>query len=241
MAMEDEMKLPDTMVSTQYLNINSEKISKSKGNGITIDDMVKTYDVDTLRYYLMANGPEKKDGNFSIEDYLAIHNSEVTNKYGNLINRTLKFKGLEELPTGVMDPEIEVEIDKAYEEVSSLIESAEFKKAVSVIMDLVEKGNKYYDERKPWEQKKEDIEGFNDTVYTCANLIANLSNLFEPFMPKSSEKVRQYLSIEEPVWRKITVEPGLSLGNVEPLFTRMKKQEVPVQKKSKDIEPEIEL
>ena len=57
------------MVSSEYLNINSEKISKSKGNGITVNDMIKNYNSDTLRYFLIANGPERKDSNFSLEDY----------------------------------------------------------------------------------------------------------------------------------------------------------------------------
>lgn len=106
LAMDDNYHLPDFMVSSEYLNINSEKISKSKGNGITINDMIRDYDPDTLRYFLIANGPEKKDSNFSLEDYITIHNSEITNKYGNLVNRTLNFKGLDNVPEGTMNPEI---------------------------------------------------------------------------------------------------------------------------------------
>lgn len=106
LAMDDNYHLPDFIVSSEYLNINSEKISKSKGNGITINDMIRDYDPDTLRYFLIANGPEKKDSNFSLEDYITIHNSEITNKYGNLVNRTLNFKGLDNVPEGTMNPEI---------------------------------------------------------------------------------------------------------------------------------------
>lgn len=213
--------LPDFMVSSEYLNINSEKISKSKGNGITINDMIRDYDPDTLRYFLIANGPEKKDSNFSLEDYITIHNSEITNKYGNLVNRTLNFKGLDNVPEGTMNPEIAEMIEKAYQQVGEFIERAEFKKAALAIMSLVEAGNKYYDERKPWEQKKEDIEAFNDTIYTCANLIANLSNLYEPFMPNSSRKIREYLGIEEVTWNKIVLLPNTRINNAEPLFTRI--------------------
>lgn len=224
MAMEDDFKLPDMIVSTEYLNINSEKISKSKGNGINVKDIVDEYDVDTLRFFLMANGPERKDSNFSIEDYLTIHNSEITNKYGNLANRTLKFKGLDEVPKGNMDDNIAEMIEDAYEKVSEYIEKIEFKKAIAVIMNLVEEGNKYYDERKPWEQKKEDVDGFNDTIYTCTNLIANLSNLFEPFMPNSSKKIREYLGIEDASWKVISVEPGIKIKDVQPLFIKVAKE-----------------
>ena len=221
LAMDDNYKLPDIMVSSEYLNINSEKISKSKGNGITINDMIRDYNSDTLRYFLIANGPERRDSNFSIEDYITVHNSEVTNKYGNLVNRTLNFKGLEYVPNGHMDSQIEKMIEKTYQEVGEYIEKTEFKKAILTIMNLVENGNKYYDERKPWEQKKDDIESFNDTIYTCANLIANLSNLYDPFMPNSSLKIRGYLGIKEAKWQKISIEPNNKISNIEPLFTRL--------------------
>ena len=223
LAMKENYKLPDMMVSSEYLNINSEKISKSKGNGITINDMIREYDTDTLRYFLMFNGPEKKDSNFSIEDYITVHNSEIVNKYGNLVNRTLNFKGLDYIPEGHMDTELEEMIEKAYKEVGDYIEKAEFKKALLQILSLVEAGNKYYDERKPWEQKKNDIKAFNDTIYTCANLIANLSNLYEPFMPVSSAKIREYLGIENAKWKKIIIESNIKKENVQALFTRIDK------------------
>ena len=219
-AMDDNYKLPDVMISSEYLNIDYEKISKSKGNGITIDDMIKDYDVDTLRYFLIANGPEKRDSNFSINEYVTIHNSEITNKYGNLVNRTLNFKGLDCVPNGQMNPEIEKKIDKTYKEAGDDIENGEFKKATLVIMHLVEEGNKYYDSRKPWEQINNDEAEFNDTIYTCINLIANLSNLYEPFMPNSSRKIREYLGLEKGIWQKVIINPNTKIADVKPLFAR---------------------
>ncbi len=220
-AMNDNYKLPDVMISSEYLNIDYEKISKSKGNGITIDDMIKDYDVDTLRYFLIANGPEKRDSNFSINEYVTIHNSEITNKYGNLVNRTLNFKGLDCVPNGKMNPEIEKKIDKTYKEAGDDIENGEFKKATLAIMHLVEEGNKYYDSRKPWEQINNDEAEFNDTIYTCINLIANLSNLYEPFMPNSSRKIREYLGLEKGIWQKVIIKPNTKIADVKPLFARI--------------------
>ena len=120
-ALNDGYKLPNMMISSEYLNINSEKISKSKGNGITINDMLKDGNKDTLRYFLIANGPEKKDSNFSIEDYYTVHNSEITNKYGNLVNRTLKFKGLDVIPDGNMDSDFSNKLDHIYDVVGKFI------------------------------------------------------------------------------------------------------------------------
>ena len=221
MAMEENYHLPDVMVATQYLNINSEKISKSKGNGITVQQMIEKYNVDSLRYYMIANGPENRDVDFTVENYINVHNSDMVNKFGNFVNRTLKFKGLTEIPLGIMDVQIIEKINETYKRVSEYIENLEFKKACNKIVELIEIGNKYYDERKPWIQKKENIEEFNNTIYTCANVIANLSNLLEPIMPQTSNKLREYLKIEKPSWNQIQIKEKISLENIEILFERI--------------------
>ena len=222
LALDDNYKLPDYMIATQYLNINSEKISKSKGNGITIRDMLDNYDSDMIRYYLIGNGPERKDSNFSIEEFIATCNAEIVNKYGNLINRTLKYKGLEKIPNGEMNEEIKNKIENTYITVAQAIESMEFRKAIEIIRNLVEEGNKFYEEKQPWKQQKEDIQEFNNTIYTCSNLVANLSNLYEPFIPKSSKKVRELLDIPQASWEYIEVKKDKSLKGIEPLFERIK-------------------
>lgn len=221
LAMKENYHLPDVMVATQYLNINSEKISKSKGNGITIQQMVDKYNVDSLRYYMIAYGPENKDVDFTVENYIIVHNSDMVNKFGNFVNRTLKFKGLDEIPLGVMDTHMVEKIDETYKVVSEYIENLEFKKACSKIVELIEIGNKYYDERKPWIQKKENREEFNNTIYTCANIIANLSNLIEPIMPQTAHKLREYLKIERSFWKQIQIKEKISLDNIEILFERI--------------------
>ena len=219
--LEDNFHLVDVIVSTEYLNINDEKISKSKGNGITALEMLEKYNTDSLRFHIINNGPEKKDTNFTIEEFERTHNNEILNKFGNLVNRTLRFKELTQIPNGKLDDQAKVEIEKTYKEVSNLIENLEFRAATQKVMELVEYANKFYDESKPWIQKKEDIEGFNNTIYTCAVIIANLSNLFEPFMPKACEKIREYLKISKPQWKFTTIEDNIKLENIEPLFNRI--------------------
>ena len=219
--LEDNFHLVDVIVSTEYLNINDEKISKSKGNGITALEMLEKYNTDSLRFHIINNGPEKKDTNFTIEEFERTHNNEILNKFGNLVNRTLRFKELTQIPNGKLDDQAKVEIEKTYKQVSNLIENLEFRAATQKVMELVEYANKFYDESKPWIQKKEDIEGFNNTIYTCAVIIANLSNLFEPFMPKACEKIREYLKISKPQWKFTTIEDNIKLENIEPLFNRI--------------------
>ena len=66
-----------------------------------------------------------------------------------------------------------------------------------------------------------NIEEFNNTIYTCTNIIANLSNLIEPIMPQTSKRLREYLKIERPLWKQIQIKEKISLGNIEILFERI--------------------
>ncbi len=226
LALEDGFNLPDTIVSSEYLNFNNEKASKSKGNAISAEEIIEKYNVDTARFHLINNGPESKDTNFSVMDYIVTHNNEITNKYGNFVNRTLKFKGMSEIPEGMMDPTIKELILATYQEVGELIEKLEFKKASSKALNLIEEANKYYDEQKPWVLFKEDMPKFNDVMYTCSVLIANISNIMEPFMPMSSEKIRNILKLEKATWEYVEVTPHISLDDVEILFTRFDEKQI---------------
>ncbi len=221
---EENYHLVDMIVSAEYLNFNDQKFSKSKGIGMTALEALDIYESDSLRYHLISKGPEKKDTNFTIEDFENTHNGEILNKFGNLVNRTLRFKGLEEVPQGEMNDIMKKEIEDTYREVEKLIEKLEFREAVDRIMNLVETGNKFYDLKEPWIAKKNDIQDFNNTIYTCTNIIANLSNLFEPVMPEACGKIRKYLNINTPSWNYLEVEKGLKLENIEPLFTRIEKK-----------------
>lgn len=220
LSMKDGMNLPDVIVSSEYLNFNDEKISKSKGNAKAVKEFCDEYNADTVRFHLIHNGPEKKDTSFNVIDYVTTHNNEITNKYGNFVNRTLKFKGITEVPNGKMDEEMKQLIDKAYDEVSKDIEKLEFKEASGKVIRLIEEANRYYDEQKPWVMAKEDTEKFNDIIYTCTNLIANISNLMEPFMPASSAKIREWLKMEKAEWKQVSIKPGISLLGVDVLFTK---------------------
>ena len=203
LALDENYHLPDVMVASQYVNIDSEKISKSKGNGITILDMIKKYDVDSLRYYMIAYGPENADINFTMENYINVHNSDLVNKFGNFVNRTLNFKGLETIVLGKMDNEITDIIVNKYDIISKYIEKLEFRKACAEIIDLIEE--------------------FNNTIYTCTNIIANLSNMLEPLIPEKTERIRKYLKLDKAKWEIINIDKDIDVSNnMEILFERIK-------------------
>ena len=219
---QENYKLVDMIVSAEYLNFNDQKFSKSKGIGMTALEALEKYDADSLRYHLIANGPEKKDTNFTIEDFENIHYGELLNKFGNLVNRTLNFRGLDKIEKGTMNPRIETEIRNTYKEAGELIEKLEFRAASERILKLVEETNKYYDEEEPWNSKKTNINRFNDTIYTCATAIANLGILFSPITPGACEKICKYLDVKDIKWEYREVAPNIALKQIEPLFVRFK-------------------
>ncbi len=219
--LNDNWFIPDRMVSAEYLLINDQKISKSNTKeNVEALWWANEYNTDTLRFYFCVNGPEKKDINFTSDLYKVCHN-EIVNKLGNLVNRTLKYKGLEELPQAEVDAEILKKIKEAYTQIGTEIENTEFKKAGSLLLDLVMEGNKYFDEQKPWVQLKEDKAGFDKTIATCALLIANLGNLAEPFMPTTARTIRELFGTGKAEWKPITTYGKVDLSKVTMLFTRI--------------------
>lgn len=215
--------LPSYIISCEYINMNDEKMSKSKGNLITVNDLVDTYGKDTSRYYLIANGPEKKDTNFTKEDLIQAHNKFLVGVLGNFVNRNFsfinkKFDGL--ITEGNVDKTIKELTVNTYKEVSNLIENGELKKAIETVFDYIVAGNKYYDESKPWVLVKDDINSFNDVTYTCCYMIANISNLLDPFIPDTCDKIKDMLNIKEKSFKEINLKGNIKLNNVQLLFER---------------------
>lgn len=225
MSIDSKINLPDHIVSCEYVNMNDEKMSKSKGNLITVNGLLEMFPKDSIRYYMLANGPENKDINFSINDFKQIHNKFLVGVFGNFINRNLsyinkKFDG--KIPNGNVDSEIVALTQETFTKVGSLIEDGKIKQAINTAMSYVSAGNKYYDDRKPWIQVVEDIEGFNDTTYTCVYMMANMSNLFAPFMPETCEKIKSKLNLERNnIWAPVGIGRDLIVQNGDLLFERM--------------------
>ena len=224
LAMKKSYNLPNNIISSGYVNINSEKMSKSKGNLMTANELAETYDSDSVRYYLIANGPEKKDVNFSLEDYATIHNKFLVGVLGNFVNRNLSFikKKFDSIvKEGKIDSSIINLTKETYAKVGKLIEIGELRNAIEIVMDYVTSGNKYYDENEPWNLAKNDIDKFNDVTYTCVYMMANIANLIEPFMPKTSKKISDLLKTNNKTFEEVTISGDIVIGDLPLLFNRI--------------------
>ena len=220
-------RLPDRIISSEYLTLEGRKISTSRNYAIWIRDLLDRFDADSIRFYFLANGPEKRDADFSWNDYVNTHNSELVGAYGNFINRTLAFitkyyDGI--VPTsGVTDHAVFQKIKELYPSVAHLIETGAFRDALHEIFDLVRTANKYFDTEQPWITRTSNPEKCCSTIHTCVQIIANLSNLLAPFLPFSSEKVRKWLGTDT-AWTMQSVPAGYVLPKPEILFERIDKK-----------------
>ena len=200
MGLDKNYRMPDYVISSAYVNLNNEKMSKRTGNLITANELLEIFKKDTLRYYFMFYGPETRDTNCSVDEIKKIHNKFLVGALGNFVNRNFSyivknFNG--KIPEADIDEKIIERTEQVYKNMGLSIEKGEFKNAVIHLNDYINLGNRYYDERKPWNQVKENIKEFNNTTYTCLYIINNLSNLIYPFMPDTAQKIKNMLSVPE--------------------------------------------
>lgn len=218
--------LPDEIVSSEYLTLEGRKISTSNNWAIWMKDIVDRYNPDSLRYFLVANGPERRDADFSWREYLNSHNSELLGAYGNFVNRNLAFvvKYFDfVVPRGVLSKEIKGKIETTFSNAGEKIENTSLRDALDEIFELVRFGNRYFDAKKPWETRESDIRACEDTIFQCVQLIANLSVLLKPFIPFSSEKVMNWLDLCKD-WKPQYIKSGFIISKPEILFERLDKE-----------------
>jgi len=220
--------LPDRIVSSEYMTLEGRKISTSQNYAVWIKDLLGRYDADSIRYYFLANVPEKKDADFSWREYVACHNGELLGAYGNFVNRSLSFivkywDGI--VPEGVEDPETGAQTELLFKKTGELIEKGAIKDAVRGIFEFVHAANKFFDSERPWVTRVENEEACKNTLFQCVQMIANLAVLLYPFLPFSSEKICRWLQTDH-TWQRHFIPGGLLLPKIEILFQRIDKAEI---------------
>lgn len=218
--------LPDKIISSEYLTLEGRKISTSRNWAIWVKDIVDRYNPDAIRYFFIANGPEKRDTDFSWHEFINTNNGELVGAYGNFVNRTLAFvtKYFDRIvPVGKLNDTIVAKINNVFEKIDEKIEQGELKSALDTAFELVRFGNKYFDAERPWITRTEDLLQCQDTIYNCVQLIANFAVLLDPFLPFSSKKIRNALHITNE-WEPHFVQANFSIPDPKLLFERIDKK-----------------
>lgn len=228
LAIKNNYRLPDYIVSSAYVNLNNEKMSKSKGNLISANELLEMFDSDSLRFYFTFKGPETNDMSCSIGDIIQTHNKYLVGMLGNFVNRNLsfinkKFDGV--IKEGKISEEIEEATKKCYEEAGAYFEKGELRNATNQIIEYINLANKYYDTEQPWVQVKEDMDGFNNTTYTCTYMMANIANLIAPILPHASLKIKEMLGLNEYKWEEEKIKGEIKINNLQILYNRIDEKE----------------
>ena len=222
----ENWRLPDDIISSEYLTLEGRKISTSQNWAIWVKDIVEKYNPDSLRYFLIANGPEKRDTDFSWREFVERNNGELLGAYGNFVNRTLAFLvkyNDSTIPPGIIEDEIDEKIGDIYLKVGQKIEDGQFKDALESIFDFVRFGNKYYDTMEPWKTRIGNKARCDNTLYNCVQIIANLAVLLHPFLPFSSQKIANWLNLNNE-WKPQYVQEGFKIPDISILFERLDKK-----------------
>jgi len=195
--------LPANVPANEFLNIKGLKFSTSRGIALWVDDFLKKYPADSLRYTLAKNMPETRDADFSWEEFQARHNNELADILGNFVNRTLTFihnyfNG--KLPrAGKMDDldqELLNLLKNSKDEIGYQIDHFQFKEATRLFMDVVRFANKYFNDQEPWKTRKENPEKCATTLNLCTQTVHSLAILMNPLLPFTSAKIWKMLNLE---------------------------------------------
>lgn len=234
--------LPDNVPSNEFLNLEGDKISTSRNWAVWLNEYLEDFPgkQDVLRYVLTANAPETKDNDFTWKDFQARNNNELVAVYGNFINRAMVltkkyFDGKVPARGQMQDIDTQAlrDFENVKEEVEKLLDNFKFRDAQKEAMNLARIGNKYLADTEPWKVAKTDKERVGTILNIALQLSANLAIAFEPFLPFSSEKLREMLSMDNFSWDQLgrtdLLEEGHQLNKPELLFQKIEDTDVEAQ------------
>ncbi len=180
-----ELPLPKKIFVHGYFTVQGQKMSKSLGNVIWPEDLAEKFGVDGARYLLLSSLTYGQDGDISWEKLTEKYNADLANNLGNLISRVIKLKENIKAKTGKEKPKIK-KLDSLYEEIK-------LKEILDEIWQQVAWANKYIEEKKLWELVKTDPKEGKKVLSELLSLISEIAQAITPFMPETSEKIKEIL------------------------------------------------
>lgn len=198
-----EFNLPENVPANEFLNLEGQKLSTSRGWAVWLEEYMDYFEADLLRYALGTILPENKDSDFSWKDFQLKVNSELADILGNFIFRTLSFterffdsKVPELRNPSALDLNTLSEIQKQKLKIDKAYTTFHFREAIAETMNLARTGNRYFTETEPWKTRKENPEQCGNTLHVCLQISAALSLLFEPVMPAKMKLLREQLNLK---------------------------------------------
>jgi len=251
--------LPANVPANEFLNLEGDKMSTSRNWKLEmrdyINDFVKKENggsqmVDALRYYLTSIAPETKDSEFTWKGFQTAYRSELTDIFGNFVNRTFvlmhklcngKVPKLHEAKLDETDRAMLVEFESTKNIVEDNLENFRFRDALFAVIDLSRKGNQYMQKKQPWilakglEKNPDDQQLIDNCLHICLQLTANLAVLINPFLPGTAKKMMHMMKVVEKIldWENAgkakLLSVGYSLREPQLLFRKIEDEEINAQ------------
>ncbi len=233
MLMALDQPLPKRVFGHPWLLFGADKMSKSKGNIIYADDLVRHFGVDAVRYYVLEEMPFAADGSISYESIIERFNANLANNLGNLVNRTLAMtaKYFDSLTpscefTDSLDNDLKACINAAIEKYSDAMDNFKLSDAIEEVFNMLRRANKYIDETTPWVLAKDGTQKgrLGTVLYNLLETIRIGAVLLSPIMPSTADEIFKVLSTDERSYESTSfgaLKEGVKIGASVHLFDRI--------------------
>ena len=173
-------------------------MSKSLGNVVDPLEYVEEFGADALRYYLLREVPTGDDGDFSRRRFIELYNAELANSFGNLVNRVVmmvdRYLG-GEVAGKEKNAELAGQIEDFWERYDESMNEFNIKAAIESAVALLDFGNKYVEDQKPWALAKADKDALEAVLYNLLEIVRNAALMFLPVIPSKAEEVLGLLGL----------------------------------------------
>lgn len=221
---------PSQLIVHGWLLVGGEKMAKSRGNKVDPLELVSTYGLDPVRFYLMRETPFGSDGDFSYEGLVQRSNSELSNNYGNLLSRVIavvvsKLHGV--APKAALDSPIAAEVERLAQQAAAKWDSFAPSEALESSWEIIRVTNAYLEANEPW--KMEESDELREILGSALEVLRIVSILAYPAIPTTAAAVWGRINMDgELVDQNISdsLRWGQYLGGSllekrEPLFPRL--------------------
>lgn len=226
--------LPKQVFGHPWMLVGEEKMSKSRGNVIYAEDLVRHFGVDAVRYYSLHEMPFAQDGTITYDVFISRFNSELANTLGNLVTRTVSmvnkyFDGA--VPVcdvcGEFDDELKATAAECVARIQEKMKTLHVADSIDEIWKLASRANKYIDETTPWilAKNEEDKPRLSTVLYNLLETIRIIASLLSSFMPTTSEAISKQINDSNLSFESVqsfgAYKTGTKVGAAEILFQRI--------------------
>jgi methionyl-tRNA synthetase len=240
LASHEGYNLPWEVASTEYIQFEGQRFSKSRKIGVWIDEALELENAEYWRYALISLRPEQRDTNFTWEEFERKINTELNDVVGNFIHRTITFistRFKNKIPKFTTDKERDQEIFKTIQQspkrLDDKLERFRLKEALEQVVQLAREGNRYLNDNAPWHSFKTDPAEAGQTLAVAAQVVGTIAIQIQPFLPITATRIQRSLLMgKKPDWKlagQITTKPGAKIKAMEPLFHKVSAQKLRTQ------------